>query len=237
MTDVLSIDGHVASIRLPGGLLEAATARELSTTAEGLIEDRNIRVVVVTSGEDFCAGAAPDLDCGAADPVAALSRLRVPVVAAISGRCVSVGLELALAADIRLASVDAEFSSNDVIEGRLPMWGGTQRLPRAVGHARATWLLMTGGSLDAATAAEWGIVHEANVDLDAAVATTVNQLLAAGPLALELAKEAVHRGSEVGLRDGLRLEGDLNHQLAATADRAEGLAAFFAKRPPDFAGR
>lgn len=237
MTDVLSIDGHVASIRLPGGLLDAATARELSTTADGLIEDRNIRVVVVTSGKDFCAGAAPDLDCGAVDPVAALSRLRVPVVVAITGRCVSVGLELALAADIRLASVDAEFSSNDVIEGRLPMWGGTQRLPRAVGHARATWLLMTGGSLDAVTAAEWGIVHEVNVDLDAAVATTVNQLLAAGPLALELAKEAVHRGSEVGLRDGLRLEGDLNHQLAATADRAEGLAAFFAKRPPDFAGR
>jgi enoyl-CoA hydratase/carnithine racemase len=56
-------------------------------------------------------------------------------------------------------------------------------------------------------------------------------------LALELAKEAIHRGSEMPLRDGLRLEGDLNHQLAATEDRAEGLAAFFAKRPPDFSGR
>ncbi len=65
----------------------------------------------------------------------------------------------------------------------------------------------------------------------------VEQLLGAGPLALEFAKEAVHRGSELPLRDGLRLEGDLNHQLAATEDRAEGLAAFFDKRPPDFAGR
>jgi enoyl-CoA hydratase/carnithine racemase len=61
--------------------------------------------------------------------------------------------------------------------------------------------------------------------------------LGVGPLALELAKEAVHRGSELPLRDGLRLEGDLNHLLQGTADRAEGLSAFFDKRPPDFAGR
>jgi enoyl-CoA hydratase/carnithine racemase len=73
--------------------------------------------------------------------------------------------------------------------------------------------------------------------LDDAVAGTVEQLLGTAPLAQELAKEAVHRGAELPLRDGLRLEGDLNHLLQGTSDRAEGLAAFFAKRPADFAGR
>ena len=91
--------------------------------------------------------------------------------------------------------------------------------------------------MDAATGADWGIVHDVVDDLEAGLAAVVDQLLGTGPLALEFAKEAVHRGSELGLRDGLRLEGDLNHELAATEDRAEGLAAFFDKRPPDFAGR
>ena len=98
-------------------------------------------------------------------------------------------------------------------------------------------MLMLGEAIDAATAETWGVVHAVVEDLPGAVAEFVDQLLGTGPLALEFAKEAVHRGSELPLRDGLRLEGDLNHQLAATEDRAEGLAAFFDKRPPDFAGR
>ncbi len=98
-------------------------------------------------------------------------------------------------------------------------------------------MLLLGTEIDAATARTWGLVHEIADDADGALSRVVESLLACGPLALELAKEAIHRGSELPLRDGLRLEGDLNHQLAATEDRAEGLAAFFAKRPPDFSGR
>ena len=80
-------------------------------------------------------------------------------------------------------------------------------------------------------------VHEVVDDPKQRAREIAAQLADLGPLALEFAKEAVHRGSELPLRDGLRLEGDLNHQLAATHDRADGLAAFFDKRPPDFAGR
>jgi enoyl-CoA hydratase/carnithine racemase len=162
------------------------------------------------------------------------------VVAAIRGRCLSVGLELALAADVRLADPSGRFGLPDVVEaGRLPCWGGTQRLPRAVGVARATALVLLGEILTANEARRAGLLAgvAAAGDLDEAVDATVEQLLGVGPLALELAKEAVHRGAELPLRDGLRLEGDLNHLLQATDDRAEGLAAFFAKRPPDFAGR
>ncbi len=98
-------------------------------------------------------------------------------------------------------------------------------------------MLFLGTEINATTAHLWGLLHSIEEDHGVELEGTVDSLLACGPLALEMAKEAVHRGSELPLRDGLRLEGDLNHQLAATEDRAEGLAAFFAKRPPDFSGR
>ncbi len=98
-------------------------------------------------------------------------------------------------------------------------------------------MLMLGTEVDAVTAQSWNLMHILSEDPEEEVRKVINDLLECGPLALEMAKEAVHRGSELPLRDGLRLEGDLNHQLAATDDRAEGLAAFFEKRPPDFSGR
>jgi enoyl-CoA hydratase/carnithine racemase len=234
--------GAVRVIRLTGQLLGPREAAELVDAATSLVEERAVRAVVLTSGgPDFCAGPAADLDPSSfpIDPAAALARLRPPVVAAIRGRCLSVGLELALAADIRLADPTARFGLPDVAAGRLPSWGGTQRLPRAVGAPRATAMVLLGELLDASEARNAGLLAglSAPGQLDDTVDATVEQLLGAGPLALELAKEAVHRGAELPLRDGLRLEGDLNHLLQATDDRAEGLEAFFAKRPPDFAGR
>ncbi|MPY92231.1 MAG: hypothetical protein GEV08_03940 [Acidimicrobiia bacterium] len=234
------LQGAVCELRLPAGPLGLRAARELVAACEELVEQRDVRVVVLRgSGADFCAGAAPDLDPLALrpDPAAALARLRPPVIAAVSGRCASVGFELALACDVRIAAADATFALGDVQAGRLPCWGGTQRLPRAVGAARATAMVLLGASLPASDAMPAGLVAEVAEDLDVAVDAVVTALVGLGPLALELAKEAVHRGSELPLRDGLRLEGDLNHLLQGTADRAEGLAAFFAKRPPDFAGR
>lgn len=188
-------------------------------------------------GTDFCAGISFDPLELQPDPASALAAVRSPVVCAISGECSGPGLELALACDVRLCDVTARFAMRDVLDGRLPAWGGTQRLPRAVGASRANAMLLLGATADAPTALEWGLTHAVEEDLDGAVEQWLDDLAGAGPLALEFAKEAVHRGSELPLADGLRLEGDLNHQLAATEDRAEGLAAFFDKRPPDFAGR
>jgi enoyl-CoA hydratase/carnithine racemase len=235
-------EGVVRTIELSGEPLGRREAAELVAAAESLVEDRSVRAVVLgTAGANFCPGPAEDLDPLAfgLDPAAALARLRPPVVAAVKGRCLSVGLELALAADIRLTDPGARFGLPDLAEGRLPCWGGTQRLPRAIGVARATALVLLGETMTALEAHAAGLVAgvAAPGGLAAAVDATVEQLLGVGPLALELGKEAVHRGSELPLRDGLRLEGDLNHLLQATDDRAEGLAAFFAKRPPDFAGR
>jgi enoyl-CoA hydratase len=233
-----SPDGHRLEIALPGGPLDQGTARELAAAAEQYREDRSVRVVVLTARTSaFCDGPADDLDPFDVDPAAALSRLRPPIVVAIEGACRSVGLEIALAADIRYGAPGSTFALDDVVNGRLPCWGGTQRLSRAVRPATATAMVLTGQVLDAARAHSLGLIHDLADDPTEAARAMADTLCGLGPLSLELAKEAVHRGSELPLRDGLRLEGDLNHQLAATDDRAEGLQAFFDKRPPDFSGR
>ncbi|HEX5365528.1 MAG TPA: enoyl-CoA hydratase-related protein [Acidimicrobiales bacterium] len=242
--DRLVVDRHrsVARVRLSGEPLDEREAAELVAVAGDLAEDHSVRAVVVTSrGRNLCPGPASTLDALAfrPDPAAALAALRPPVVAACGGEVASVGLELALAADVRLADASARLSLPDVAEGRLPCWGGTQRLPRAVGPARAVTMLLLGAALDAPAALASGLVHQVvDVDdLDGAVDDLAGHLAGLAPLALELAKEAVWRGVELPMADGLRLEGDLNHLLQTTADRAEGLEAFFAKREPRFAGR
>ena len=233
--------GRVARISIPGEGLTTETARRLTAAADALRDDRDIRVLVLEARmSPFCSGPADGLDRHDTDPAAALAALRPPIICRIDGGCHSVGLELALATDIRVCSADSVFSLADVHDGVLPSWGGTQRLSRAIRPAEATAMLLTGSHLEAVRAASLGLVHQVAADravLDTSVESLIETLLGLGPLALELTKEAVHRGSELPLRDGLRLEGDLNHQLAATQDRAEGLQAFFDKRPPDFSGR
>lgn len=219
--------------------MDRATARALVELCVDVRETREPAVLVLRNapGTDFCTGIGFHPLELQPDPASALATVRGPVVCAISGECSGPGLEIALACDVRLCDASARFALRDALDGRLPAWGGTQRLPRAVGASRANSMLLLGAEIDAATAFEWGLTHAVEADLDDAVDRWLDDLAGAGPLALEFAKEAVHRGSELPLADGLRLEGDLNHQLAATDDRAEGLAAFFDKRPPDFAGR
>ena len=219
--------------------MDRAAARALIELCMGVREAREPAVLVLRNepGTDFCSGISFDPLELQPDPASAVAAVRSPVVCAITGECSGPGLEIALACDIRLCDPTARFSMRDALEGRLPAWGGTQRLPRAVSAGRASSMLLLGTEIDADTALEWGLAHTVETDLDGATDRWLDELAGAGPLALEFAKEAVHRGSELPLADGLRLEGDLNHQLAATDDRAEGLAAFFDKRPPDFAGR
>lgn len=231
----------VVRITLSGEVLGDREAGELVAVAGILAEDASVRVVVVASrGDDFCPGADDALEPLAfePDPAGALAALRPPVIAACRGRASSVGLELALAADVRMADATARFALADVERARLPCWGGTQRLPRAIGRPRATAMVLLGEELDADTASSAGLVHRvvAAGRLDDAVDALVAELTALAPLALELAKEAIARGSELPMGDALRLEGDLNHLLQTTADRAEGLQAFFDKRAARFTG-
>ena len=153
----------------------------------------------------------------------------------MDGDCHDEALELALAADIRLAGESAAFRMGHVREGRIPSHGGTQRLTRAVGRGQALRLLLTGETLDADEALRTGLVHDVGdvedaEELAAAIAD-------AGPIAAQYVKEAIAASADLPLRDGMRLEADLSILLHSTADRAEGLRAFAEKRKPRFEGR
>lgn len=236
----ISGSGLAADLVIPGGRLDQQTAHELVAAAASLNEQRDVRVITLrASSTEFCSGPAADLSVYdfRPDPAAALARLRPPVIAAVDGPCLGEGLELVLATDIRIGTSGATFALDHVVTNRVPAWGGTQRLPRCIRPGAAATMALLGEPIDAATAKQLGLLYEISDDLQTELARLVDLLVSRGPLALEFTKEAVHRGSELPLRDGLRLEGDLNHQLAATDDRAEGLQAFFDKRPPDFGGR
>ncbi len=249
----LTFEGSVATLTIdpPEAGYDRALLDAIARAAEEL-EARHpqISAVVVTSaGADFGAGWSPDA-LAASEGVAgliapagaafdALAALPQPIVAAIGGRAHSAGLELALACDIRVAAEGASFALPETGAGRIPHGGGTQRLPRAVGRAQALRLLLTGEQIDAAEARRIGLVSSVVADggeLEAAgeIARTI---ASRGPLATRFAKEAIRRGADLPLDQGLRLELELTVLLQTTEDRAEGVRAFVERRDPQFEGR
>jgi enoyl-CoA hydratase len=162
-----------------------------------------------------------------------------PVIAAINGYALGGGCELALACALRIAAENARLGQPEVKLGIICGYGGTQRLPRLVGKGRALELLLTGEPVDAAEALRIGLVNKVvprEKLLDEAHATA-RRILAAGPLAVRHTLEAVNRGLDATLADGLTLEAALFGLCFTTQDMREGAAAFLEKRPPRFAGR
>ncbi|MGH2670830.1 MAG: enoyl-CoA hydratase-related protein, partial [bacterium] len=162
-----------------------------------------------------------------------------PVIAAINGFALGGGCELALACHLRVASENARFGQPEVKLGITPGYGGTQRLPRLVGKGVALELILTGEMIDAREAYRIGLVNKVvpAADLLPESEKLLRGILAQGPLAVRLALEAVDRGLEMTLEEGLLLEANHFGLLAATADMKEGLTAFLEKRPAKFAGR
>jgi len=162
-----------------------------------------------------------------------------PVLAAVNGYALGGGCELAMACHVRIASENAKFGQPEVKLGITPGYGGTQRLPRIVGKGNALHLLLTGEQVDAREALRIGLVTRV-VPADRLLAeadTLMRVILANGPLALKLTMEAVDRGLEMTLEEGLALEADAFGLVAATDDMKEGLHAFLEKRPPKFEGK
>jgi enoyl-CoA hydratase/carnithine racemase len=222
----------------------------LHETCADLEADPSVSVVVLTgSGDAFCAGTdlrEPPPDEPAhplADPPARISApielLTKPVIAAVNGPAAGGGLELALAADLRVAADTATFSLPEVKIGSLSGSGGTQRLFAEVPSAVAWKMLLTGEAIDAAEAHRVGLVSDlvAAVELRAAVTRIAATIAANAPLSLRAIKLAGRAATEGGLANGLALERMLWALLATTEDRAEGRAAFRERRPPQFRGR
>jgi len=230
-----------------------AMRRELTRCFEHLVTDDQVRAVVVTGAGEraFSAGADVREFVEPLVPVRfreqrrrlefrqVMDRCPQPLIAAINGWALGGGLELALACDIRVAAADARLGLTETTLGIIPGGGGTQRLPRLVGRSKALELILTGARIDAAEALRIGLVERlAPAGQALATATELARALAArAPLALRYAKEAVLKGLELPLADGLRLENDLATLLRTTEDRLEGARAFLEKRPPRWTGR
>ena len=230
--------------------LDLPMANAIRRACELVMQDDEVRAAVLTSSSDvFCDGDDSDTpaDAGAEERQAHLEARRVaafigaidkPVAALLHGDVIDHGLELALACDFRLAAAGARFGMTQVTRGSMPWDGGTVRLPRAVGRAWAADLLLTGRLIDAQEALEIGLVHEVHpADRLAERGDQLARSLASlAPIAARYAKEAVLKGMDMTLEQGMRLEMDLNLILQTTADRAEGIASFLERRNPTFRG-
>jgi enoyl-CoA hydratase/carnithine racemase len=232
--------GHVARLTLnrpaAGNAVDTVMDGELSDVCLRINGDGAIYVVIITgAGAAFCRGADVALET-TGRPAAAIAGLDCPVIAAINGDALGLGLEIALSCDIRLASDKARFALPQLARARLPAGGGTQRLPRLVGPGKALELLLTAADITAAGALEIGLVSKVvpAPSLEAETQELAATVAAKGPLALKYIKEAVRKGMDMTLEQGLRLEADLYFLLHTTADRTEGIKAFREKRPARF---
>ncbi len=223
-------------------------AAELRSVAERVAQDVAYVLLVSGGGSSFCVGRAALGDSSVEDPrqrlevhrcASTLAGIPIPVIAAINGDAIDQGLEIALACDLRVASEGARLGITDLACGIVPWDGGTQRLPRLVGRSLAMEMLLLGRVLDAREALRAGLVHKvASIqDLESVTAKLADSLADKGPIALRYAKEAVLKGMDGPIEQGMKLEADLSILLHSTEDRAEGIASFMEKRSPRFVGR
>jgi enoyl-CoA hydratase len=248
---IVETRGKVGLIRLnrPQALnaLNPALVRELTAALDAFEADPAIGCLLIT-GSDKAFAAGADIkemadksfaDVFLGDFAAAWDRaatIRKPVIAAVAGFALGGGCELAMQCDLIIAADNAKFGQPEIKLGVIPGIGGTQRLTRAVGKAKAMDLILTGRMMDAAEAERAGLV--ARIVAPAALldeALKIAETIAAMSLPSVLAaKEAVNRAFETSLAEGVRFESRVFHSLFATADQKEGMAAFIAKRPPKF---
>jgi len=232
-----------------GNRLDADMAAELRRIAAEVGYGSPVKALVLTgSGSVFSLGTDLEARSGLDDPrqvletlgaASAIAGITQPTIAALAGDAVGQGLELAMACDFRIAATPARLALDQVEQGELPWDGGTQRLPRLVGRARALDMILTGRTLSAEEAVQAGLIQKAvsPEELDKTVRELALDLAAKAPVAVRYAKEAVLSGLDLTLPQGLRLEADLYFLIHTTKDRTEGITAFREKRQPKFEGR
>ncbi|MEK7701511.1 MAG: enoyl-CoA hydratase-related protein [candidate division NC10 bacterium] len=226
--------------------------RELVQCFGELVTNDDARVIVVTGAGERAFSAGADIREFVAPQVPTrfrehrkrvdfrevMDRCPQPLIAAIRGYAFGGGLELALTCDLRIAGEDARLGLTEIDLAIIPGGGGTQRLPRLVGRGRALHMILTGARIDAHEALRIGLVERVvpAAEVQSAARELATTLAAKAPVALRYAKEAVVKGLELPLADGLTIENDLATLLRTTEDRIEGAKAFLEKRKPRFSG-
>jgi enoyl-CoA hydratase/carnithine racemase len=217
------------------------------------IDLQGLRAVIITgSGEKaFCAGGDLKERNGMTDEswqsqhaifermIRAMMGCPIPLVAAVNGAAYGGGCEIAAAADFVYAANNARFALTEVTLGIMPGAGGTQNLARAVGERRAKEIILSGNPFTAAEAEAWGLVNRVT-ELPGLLETTMaiaRRIAGNGPIAVRQAKQAIHRGMQMSVWDGLAFEIEAYNRLVPTEDRREGVLAFNERRKPIFRGR
>jgi enoyl-CoA hydratase len=199
-------------------------------------DDAAWMLAITGAGAAFCSGFEDGVDPRLVESLAVLSK---PTVAIINGDALDEGLELAMAADIRVAIASARFAVTQMKRGRMPHFGATQRLPRLVGASNALRMMLTGTAVGADEAIRIGLiayVADNPRELAQLAGRVAESILSRAPIAARLVKDAVLKGFDMTLEQGIRLEEDLYALLQTTSDRAEGVRAFLEKRKPLFRG-
>jgi enoyl-CoA hydratase/carnithine racemase len=257
MTDVVvEYRGSAAGVTLNRPEVRNALSLDvnlkLQDLANGIDSNGDVHVVVITGAGDkaFCAGAdlkerrgvsaaetGPYINA-IAGAINGWGELRKPTICAMNGSAYGGGLELALACDFRILVEGTELGLTEVKLGIMPGAGGTQRLPRLVGEARAKELILLGRRISAARALEIGLVNQvvSRTGLTAAVETLVAELATCAPLSVQSAKSAIQRGFGKPISEGLDIERECYDVTLFSEDRDEGLAAFAEGRPPRYQG-
>jgi enoyl-CoA hydratase len=250
-TIIVERRGRVGIVRLnrPQALnaLNVTLKDELLNAVEAFDADTDVGCILMTgSDKAFAAGAdikemagQSYIDIFRADYTAdyeRLARVRKPIIAAVAGFVLGGGCELAMMCDLIIAADNAKFGQPEIKLGVIPGIGGTQRLTRAVGKAKAMDLILTGRMMDAAEAERSGLVARVvpAASLMEEAMKVAETIAAMSQPSLLAAKEAVNRSFETSLAEGVRFERRVFHALFATKDRKEGMAAFIEKRPPRF---
>ena len=233
--------------------LNAQTVDEIGSVFADALNDDSVKAVIVTGGGEKAFVAGADInELAQKDPqtgkaaseqgqqvFGAIERFPKPVIAAINGFALGGGCELALACHLRIASENAKLGLPEVTLGIIPGYGGTQRMARLLGKAKALELILTGDLIDAAEAERIGLVNRV-VPLEQLMQTAeelARKIMTRGPLAVRAALEAVQSGSEMPQREGQVLEATLFGLLCASEDTKEGMTAFLEKRVAEFKGK
>jgi enoyl-CoA hydratase len=232
-------------------------ARDIIDACSQAEEDGGVRVAIFTGAGERAFSAGMDLKERVDNSMSfierrnrkltatiytqsrAIAAMTKPTIAAIRGYCVGGGLEMALACDMRVAAEDAKLGLTEVRRGLIPGAGGTQRLPRVVGVAKALEICLTGDNVTGSEAQRLGLVNVVAPagDVLKAAEDLANRILKGAPMSVAFIKEAIKKGIELALEEGLRLEADLSALVATTEDSKEGPRAFAEKRAPVWKGR